>query len=256
MQAAFVFARIAEMAPNHPEWQTTQPYQAVLEQDTETFQSLSAEDVEKLIFTTHAGMTEEEFEAEAKAFLDTAKHPRFGVPYTETVYQPMLELLAFLRANDFKTHIVSGGGVEFMRTFSEEVYGISRENVIGSSLQYEFQQTSDGSVLVRQPELVSFDDRRDEAGQHPTPHRPAADPGCRQLGRRPGDVPVHRRSKFLFRGRQSPVPEPAGSPRRRGTGIRLSDRNVPSARPPTCAGPLVGQVGIVMLPQKQLVDAA
>ena len=158
-QAAFVFARIAQMAPNHPEWQTTQPYQAVLEQDTETLQSLSAEDVEKLIFTTHAGMTEEEFEAEAKAFLDTAKHPRFGVPYTETVYQPMLELLAFLRANDFKTFIVSGGGVEFMRAFSEEVYGISRENVIGSSLQYEFQQTSDGSVLVRQPELVSFDDR-------------------------------------------------------------------------------------------------
>ena len=85
------------------------------------------EDVEKLIFTTHAGMTEEEFEAEAKAFLDTARHPRFGVPYTETVYQPMLELLAFLRANDFKTFIVSGGGVEFMRAFSEEVYGIPHE---------------------------------------------------------------------------------------------------------------------------------
>ena len=159
VQAAFVSPRIAQMAPDHPEWQTTQPYQAVLEQDAETLQSLSAEDVEKLIFTTHAGMTEEEFEAEAKAFLDTAKHPRFGVPYTETVYQPMLELLAFLRANGFKTFIVSGGGVEFMRTFSEEVYGIPRENVIGSSLQYEFQQTSDGSVLVRQPELVSFDDR-------------------------------------------------------------------------------------------------
>ena len=159
MQAAFVFARIAEMAPDHPEWQTTQPYQAVLEQDAETLQSLGAEDIEKLVFTTHAGMTEEEFEATAKAFLDTAKHPRFGVPYTQTVYQPMLELLAFLRANDFKTFIVSGGGVEFMRVFSEEVYGIPRENVIGSSLQYEFQQTPDGSVLVRQPELVSFDDR-------------------------------------------------------------------------------------------------
>ena len=159
VQAAFVFARIAQMAPEHPEWQTTQPYQAVLEQDVETLQSLSAEDVEKLIFATHAGMTEEEFEATAKAFLDTAKHPRFGVLYTETVYQPMLELLAFLRANGFKTFIVSGGGVEFMRAFSEEVYGIPRENVVGSSLQYEFQQTPDGSVLVRQPEMVSFDDR-------------------------------------------------------------------------------------------------
>ena len=159
VQAAFVFTRIAQMAPEHPEWQTTQPYRAVLEQDVETLQSLSAEDVEKLLFATHAGMTEEEFEATAKAFLDTAKHPRFGVLYTETVYQPMLELLALLRANGFRTFIVSGGGVEFMRVFSEEVYGIPRENVIGSSLQYEFQQTSDGSVLVRQPEMVSFDDR-------------------------------------------------------------------------------------------------
>ncbi len=159
VQADFVFASIAEMAPDHPEWQTTQPYQAVLEQDAETLQNLSPEDVEKLLFTTHAGMTEEEFEAAATEFLATATHPRFGVPYTETVYQPMLELLAFLQANGFKTFIVSGGGVEFMRVFSEEVYGIPRENVVGSSLQYAFQQTPDASVLVRQPELVSFDDR-------------------------------------------------------------------------------------------------
>ena len=159
VQANFVFARIAEMAPEHPEWQTTEPYQAVLEQDTATLEKLSAEDVEKLLFTTHAGMTEEEFEATAAEFLATARHPRFGVPYTATVYQPMLELLAFLQANGFKTFIVSGGGVEFMRVFSEEVYGIPRENVIGSSLQYQFRQTPDGSVLVRQPELVSIDDR-------------------------------------------------------------------------------------------------
>ena len=159
VQAAFVFARIEEMAPDHPEWQMTQPYQAVLEQDAETLQNLSTEDVERLLFTTHAGMTEEEFEATAASFLDTATQPRFGVPYTETVYQPMLELLALLQANGFKTFIVSGGGVEFMRVFSEEVYGIPRENVIGSSLQYAFQQTPDGSVLVRQPELVSIDDR-------------------------------------------------------------------------------------------------
>jgi len=159
VQADFVFQRIVDLAPEHPEWQTTQPYQAVLEQDVETLQSLSAEEVEELVFATHAGMTEEEFDATVKAFLATAKHPRFGVPYTETVYQPMLELLAFLQANGFKTFIVSGGGVEFMRAFSEEVYGIPREKVIGSSLQYEFQQTSDGSVLIRQPEMVSFDDR-------------------------------------------------------------------------------------------------
>ncbi len=159
-QAAFLFARIAAMAPDHPEWKTTQPYQAVLEADSKALAGLGMEDVEKLLLATHAGMTEEEFEATAKAFLDTARHPRFGVPYTETVYQPMLELLALLRANDFKTFIVSGGGVEFMRVFSEEVYGIPRENVIGSSLQYKFQLTPEGSVLVRQPELVSLDDRQ------------------------------------------------------------------------------------------------
>lgn len=158
-QAAFVFTRIAQMAPEHPEWQTTQPYQAVLEQDVEALQNMSPEDVEKLLFTTHAGMTEEEFEATVREFLATARHPRFGVPYTKTVYQPMLELLAFLQSNGFKTFIVSGGGVEFMRVFSEEVYGIPRENVIGSSLQYEFQQTPNGCVLVRRPELTSFDDR-------------------------------------------------------------------------------------------------
>jgi len=158
-QAAFLFGRISAMAPDHPEWQTTQPYQAVLEADSKALASLEMEDIEKLLFATHAGMTEEEFEATTKAFLDTAKHPRFGVPYTATVYQPMLELLALLQSNDFKTFIVSGGGVEFMRVFSEEVYGIPRENVIGSSLQYKFQQTPEGVVLVRQPELVSLDDR-------------------------------------------------------------------------------------------------
>ena len=157
VQAAFAIARVAQMAPDHPEWQTTQPYQAVLEQDLETLQSMRADEVEGLILTTHAGMAEEEFESIARSFLATARHPRFDVLYTETVYQPMLELLAFLRANGFKTFIVSGGGVEFMRAFSEEVYGIPREYVIGSSLQYEFQNTADGSVLIRQPEVVSFD---------------------------------------------------------------------------------------------------
>ena len=156
VQAAFAVARVAQMAPDHPEWQTTQPYQAILEKDLEMLQSLGVEGVEELILGTHAGMTEEEFESMAGSFLATAKHPRFDVLYTETVYQPMLELLAFLQANSFKTFVVSGGGVEFMRVFSEEVYGIPREYVVGSSLQYEFQTTPDGSVLIRQPELVSF----------------------------------------------------------------------------------------------------
>lgn len=159
VQAAFAIARVIEMAPDHPEWQTNQAYQAILAQDLEILPSLGVEALEALILTTHAGITEDEFESIAGDFLANARHPRFDVLYTETVYQPMLELLAFLRANDFKTFIVSGGGVEFMRVFSEEVYGIPRENVIGSSLQYEFHNRPEGSVLVRRPELVSFIER-------------------------------------------------------------------------------------------------
>ncbi|MBI5839201.1 MAG: haloacid dehalogenase-like hydrolase [Chloroflexi bacterium] len=155
-QAAFVFARIAELAAGHPEWQTTQPYQAVLENDAQALAALSEEDVAELLAVTHSGMTEEEFTAIATTFLETARHPRFNVRYTETVYQPMLELLALLRANGFKTFIVSGGGAQFMRAFSEPVYGIPLQNVIGSSLQYEFRQTPDGPVLVRLPELATF----------------------------------------------------------------------------------------------------
>ena len=115
--------------------------------------NLSAEDVQKLIYTTSTGMTEEAFEAEAKAFLDTAKHPRFDVLYTQTVYQPMLELVAFLRANNFKTFVVSGGGADFMRVYSEEVLETPRDDIVGSSPGYKFQQTPDGFVLIRQPEM-------------------------------------------------------------------------------------------------------
>jgi phosphoserine phosphatase len=158
-QGVFMTARVQELAKDHPEWTTTQPYQAVLSGDREALQQLTPAEVETLIYATHAGMTAEEFEAEAKAFLDTAKHPRFGVLYTETVYQSMLELLAFLRANGFKTFVVSGGGAEFMRAFAEDVYGIPPENVLGSSLQYEFRQTATGSDLVREPEMVTFDDK-------------------------------------------------------------------------------------------------
>lgn len=160
VQAAFLFQRIAELAEDHPEWRTMQPYQAVLEQDSKQLEHLGAEDVEKLIFATHAGMTQNEFEAETKTFLDTAQHPRFDVLYTQVVYQPMLELLEWLRENDFQAFICSGGGAELIRAFSEEIYGIPRENVIGSSLQYEFRETATGPVLIRKSDLVSFNDKQ------------------------------------------------------------------------------------------------
>jgi putative hemolysin/phosphoserine phosphatase len=159
-QAAFVFARVLQMAPEHPDWATTPPYQYVLQKDAKALASLGEEDIAKLVATTHAGMTEDAFMVIAKTFLQNARHPRFNVRYTETVYQPMLELLALLRANGFSTYIVSGGGAQFMRAFAEEVYGIPPENVIGSSLQYELQLTPEGgSVLVRLPEMVAFNDK-------------------------------------------------------------------------------------------------
>jgi phosphoserine phosphatase len=162
VQGAFVFDRINQMAPEHPEWQTTQPYQAVLEKDPQALAALSEEDIAKLIAVTHAGMTVDQFTALVKSFLETALHPRFQVPYTQTVYQPMLELLDYLRANDFKTFIVSGGGTDFMRAFSEPVYGIPLENVIGSSLKYQFQLTDSGAQIMRLPEVAFTDNKEDK----------------------------------------------------------------------------------------------
>lgn len=159
-QGAFVFQRINELAPQHPEWKTTQPYEAVLEKDMKTLESLTPQQIEELVFATHAGMTETEFEQEAKAFLDTAKHPRFNVLYTQTIYQPMLELLAYLQQNGFKTFVVSGGGVEFMRAYSEQDLGIARDDMVGSMLDYKFQQTEGGNDLYREAQLDTFDDNQ------------------------------------------------------------------------------------------------
>ena len=159
-QGAFVFARIAQMAPDHPEWATTQPYAAVLSGDQAAIQQFTPADIEELLYATHAGMKQEEFESIAKAFLATALHPRFKVLYTQTVYQPLLELLDLLRANDFQPYIVSGGGADFMRVFAADVYGIPSDDVVGSSLQYEFQQTSPiTGDLIRKAEMVTFDDK-------------------------------------------------------------------------------------------------
>ncbi len=132
-QVAFAFDRLKAMAPQHPEWKTTQPYKAVLEADQRTLHDAGEKGVLAIVAATHTGITTEEFHKNVADWLATAKHPTLNRPYTALVYQPMLELLAFLRANGFKTFIVSGGGVEFMRVFAEKVYGIPPEQVIGSS---------------------------------------------------------------------------------------------------------------------------
>jgi len=158
-QLVFLSDRVRELAAEHPEWRSTQPYQAVLERDAEYLRTIGMSEVLELVAATHAGMSQAEFEEETREFLETARHPRFEVPFTEVIYQPMLELLDHLRANAFKLFIVSGGGIEFIRQFSEAVYGIPREDVIGSSLKYEFRETDSGSEIYRLPELGSFDDK-------------------------------------------------------------------------------------------------
>jgi phosphoserine phosphatase len=158
-QLAFAIDRVKELAPKHPEWKTEQPFKAVLEDDIETVAKSGMEGLLKLVMVSHAGMTTDEFHAIAKDWLETARHPRFQLRYDELVFQPMLELLAYLRANGFKTYITSGGGIEFLRVFAEEVYGIPPEQVIGSSVKTKFELRDGKPVIVRLPEIDFIDDK-------------------------------------------------------------------------------------------------
>jgi phosphoglycolate phosphatase-like HAD superfamily hydrolase len=158
-QLFFAMDRTKALAPQHPEWKATQPFKAVLEGDMRTLAAAGEKGVAELVMATHAGMTTEEFAGIVRDWIATAQHPRFGRPYTELVYQPMLELLGYLRANGFKTYIVSGGGVEFMRVFAERVYGIPPEQVVGSTIVTEFRMKDGKPVLLRQPRLDFIDDK-------------------------------------------------------------------------------------------------
>ncbi len=158
-QLAFALDRIKMLAPKHPEWKHKQPFKALLEGDVNTVLAGGEHALLELIMATHAGNTTEEFSQIVKDWLATAKHPRTGRPYTDMVYQPMLELLAYLRANGFKTYIVSGGGIEFMRPWTERVYGIPPEQVIGSSIKTKFELRDGKPVLVRLPEINFIDDK-------------------------------------------------------------------------------------------------
>jgi phosphoglycolate phosphatase-like HAD superfamily hydrolase len=159
VQAMFMLDRIKALAPAHPEWKEKQPYKAVLEDDRPALAKLGEQGFADLIAATHAGMTTDEFAAIVRAWLEEARHPRFKRPYTELVYQPMLEVLAYLRKSGFKTFIVSGGGVDFMRVFADRVYGIPPEQVIGSSLVTKFEQRGGKFVLAVQPKVFFIDNR-------------------------------------------------------------------------------------------------
>lgn len=158
-QFAFALDRVKQLAPQHPEWEQEQPFKAVLANDMKALASSGEQGLARLVLTTHTGMTTDEFSKSVADWLATAKHPRFKRPYTELVYQPMLELLSYLRQNGFKTFIVSGGTVEFMRVFAERVYGIPPEQVVGSSFVTKFQNGADGvPVLVREQKIDFIDD--------------------------------------------------------------------------------------------------
>ena len=157
-QFMFVLDRIKALAPQHPEWKTQQPFKAVLDNNVAALQ-IDEKTVAQLLEATHAGMTTDAFALTVTNWIATARHPRFHQFYTDLVYQPMLELLRYLRANGFKTYIVSGGGVEFMRAFAETVYGIPPEQVIGSTGVTKFQIGTDGKPeLVKEPKVEFVDD--------------------------------------------------------------------------------------------------
>jgi len=157
-QLAFVFDRVKALAPQHPEWKDKPLYAAVLQGDMKAVAAGGLRGLMELATVTHAGMTTDEFAIIVEKWLASAMHPKFNRLYTNLIFQPMLELLAYLRAHGFKTFIVSGGGIEFMRVFADKVYGIPPEHVIGSSIVTKFEMVAGVPVLTRQPELNFMDD--------------------------------------------------------------------------------------------------
>ncbi|WP_408015735.1 HAD family hydrolase [Reyranella aquatilis] len=158
-QIAFAFDRVKALAPRHPEWRTQEPFRSILADDRATLATLGEKGFLEVMAATHTGLTTEAFGKAVLDWLATARHPRFNRPYTDLVYQPMLELLALLRAHQFKTYIVSGGGIEFMRPWTERVYGIPPEQVVGSSGVTRYELRPDGTpVLVKDPKVMFIDD--------------------------------------------------------------------------------------------------
>jgi len=158
-QLLFALDRVRALAGQHPEWREEQPFKAVLEDDREALGRLSEHDILEMVMASHTGLTVDEFAREVEDWLSEARHPLLDRPFTGMVYQPMLELLAYLRASGFKTFIVSGGGIDFMRAFSEEVYGIPPEQVVGSSGVTELEFRDGVPVLVKRPGIEFVDDK-------------------------------------------------------------------------------------------------
>lgn len=158
-QLFFAIDRVKAMAADHPEWTNEQPFKAVLDNDMTELAKQGEHGILKLVMATHAGNTTEEFKTDVQEWIQNSKHPTKNISYDKLVYQPMLELLAYLRANNFKTYIVSGGGVDFMRAFVTEIYGIPEEQIIGSRIKTAFNYNNGSPVIERLPELDFIDDK-------------------------------------------------------------------------------------------------
>lgn len=158
-QLAFAIDRVRALAPAHPEWKDTQPFKAALEGDVKALAASGERGLLELVMATHAGITSDEFALVVREWAETARHPTLRRPYTELTYAPMRELLEYLRAGGFKTYIVSGGGVEFLRVFAEKLYGVPPEQVIGSSIRTRYEVRDGGPVIVRLPEIDFIDDK-------------------------------------------------------------------------------------------------
>jgi phosphoglycolate phosphatase-like HAD superfamily hydrolase len=157
-QFAFAIDRVKATSNRHPEWKTQEPFKSVLAGDMKAVAAMGEKGMVEIVAATHSGITTADFEKTVKEWLATAKHPRFKVLYTDLVYQPMIELLDYLRANGFKTFIVSGGGVEFMRAFADKTYGIPPEQVIGSAGVTKYQMWDASPVLIKMPKVFFVDD--------------------------------------------------------------------------------------------------
>jgi len=174
-QVVFSLDRVVELAPQHPEWKTEEPFKSVIAGDRAAIAKFTTKDLEKIVFATHTGMTTGEFSALAKDWIAKAHDPRWHRPFTDLVYQPMLEVLRYLRANGYKTYIVTGGGQEFVRAYADHTYGIPPEQIIGSALDTDFTYNDAGkAILMRPPKLLlnnNFSGKPEDIylfiGQHP-----------------------------------------------------------------------------------------
>jgi len=154
-QVLFAFDRVGELAPQHPEWKTKMPFKAVVTGDREAMAKFTLKDIEVIAMATHTGMTTETFQSLVKDWMAKAKHPRFDKPYPQMVYQPMLEVMRYLRDNGYRTYIVTGGGQDFVRAYAQQVYGIPPEQIIGSALDTQYQYNQEGQgILMRDPKLL------------------------------------------------------------------------------------------------------